>query len=72
MKSSMLSAIERGRTPAVDFLNGENVEHAKSHRISVPVNAAVRETVWAIADRKKKPGMELLRELYERTGPHGA
>ena len=29
MKSSMLSAIERGRTPAVDFLNGEVVDRAR-------------------------------------------
>ena len=72
MKSSMLSAIERGRTPAVDFLNGEIVEHAKAHGLRVPVNARVRDTVWAIADGKKKPGLALIRELYDATGPHGA
>lgn len=72
MKSSMLSAIERGRTPAVDFLNGEIVEHAKPHGIAVPVNSAIRDTVWAIANGKKKPGVALVRELYEATGPHGS
>lgn len=65
MKSSMLSAIERGRTPAVDFLNGEVVTHAKAHGIPVPVNARIRDTVWAIADKKKKPGLDLLREVYD-------
>jgi 2-dehydropantoate 2-reductase len=72
MKSSMLSAIERGRTPSVDFLNGEVVEHAREHGFRVPVNEMIRDTVWAIAQGKKKPGMDLLREIYEATGPHGA
>lgn len=65
MKSSMLSAIERGRVPAVDFLNGEVVEHAKRHGVAVPVNARIRDTVWAIADKKKRPGLDLLREVYD-------
>lgn len=72
MKSSMLSAIERGRTPAVDFLNGEIVDRARTHRLSVPVNARARDLVWAMAEKKKKPGLDLLRELYDATGPHGA
>ncbi|MBX3191022.1 MAG: 2-dehydropantoate 2-reductase [Labilithrix sp.] len=72
MKSSMLSAIERGRTPAVDFLNGEVVDRARAHGIASPVNQAVRDTVWKIAEGKKAPGLPLLRELYEATGPHGA
>lgn len=72
MKSSMLSAIERGRTPAVDFLNGEVVDRARLHGMKVPVNARAREMVWAVADGKKKAGLELLRELYDVTGPHGA
>lgn len=72
MKSSMLSAIERGRTPAVDFLNGEVVERGKKHGVPTPVNAKGRELVWAISEGKKKPGLDLLREYYEATGPHGA
>ncbi len=67
MKSSMLSAIERGRTPAVDFLNGEIVEHAKAHGIAVPVNRAIRDLVWQISEGKKKPSMDLVRELYDST-----
>jgi 2-dehydropantoate 2-reductase len=72
MKSSMLSAIERGRTPAVDFLNGEVVDRARERGLRVPVNTIVRDTVWAIAAGKKRPGMDLLREIYDATGPHGA
>jgi 2-dehydropantoate 2-reductase len=72
MRSSMLSAIERGRTPAVDFLNGEIVTRAKAHRLPVPVNTIVRDTVWDIARGKKRPGLALLRDVYDQTGPHGA
>src|SRR5262249_24981271 len=72
MKSSMLSAIERGRTPAVDFLNGEVVDRARAHGLRVPVNARVRDMVWSISDKKATPSIALLRDLYDATGPHGA
>lgn len=72
MRSSMLSAIERGRPPAVDFLNGEVVDHARTHGVKVPVNTVARDAVWAIANGKKQPGIALLREVFEATGPHGA
>ncbi len=72
MKSSMLSAIERGRTPAVDFLNGEVIDRARRHHVAAPVNEAIRDAVWSIANGKSKPGVALLKELYETTGPHGA
>jgi 2-dehydropantoate 2-reductase len=63
MRSSMLAAIERGRTPAVDFLNGEIVDRAKAFGLSVPKNARAREMVWDIANGKVVPSFELLREL---------
>ncbi len=72
MKSSMLSAIERGRTPAVDFLNGEVIDRARRHGSPVPVNEAIRDAVWSIANGKSKPGLALLKDVYEQTGPHGA
>jgi len=49
MRSSMLAAIERKRTPAIDFLNGEIVARGARHGIATPVNARIVETVWAIA-----------------------
>ncbi len=49
MRSSMLAAIERGRTPAIDFLNGEIVARGAKHGIATPHNAKIVETVWAIA-----------------------
>jgi 2-dehydropantoate 2-reductase len=72
MKSSMLSAIERGRTPAVDFLNGEVVDRARRHGVPAPVNEQVRQMVWQIAEKKLQPSLATLRALYDATGPHGA
>jgi 2-dehydropantoate 2-reductase len=63
MRSSMLAAIERGREPAVEFLNGEVIDRGRRHRVATPVNARVRALVWEVASRKRTPGLELLREL---------
>lgn len=49
MRSSMLAAIERKRTPAIDFLNGEIVARGRAHGVPTPVNARIVDTVWAIA-----------------------
>jgi 2-dehydropantoate 2-reductase len=68
LRSSMLSAIERGRTPAIDFLNGEVLDRAATHGLAAPVNARVREMVWRIA-HGKRPGLDVLREVHEATRP---
>ncbi len=67
LRSSMLAAIERGRPPAIDFLNGEVVERAAKHGLSVPVNNAAREWVWAIARGDRKASPQSLHALYEAT-----
>jgi 2-dehydropantoate 2-reductase len=67
MRSSMLAAIERGRTPAVDFLNGEVVTRGIERGIPTPINAAVRGQVLEIAAGKAAPSHELLRQFFERT-----
>lgn len=67
LRSSMLAAIERGRTPAVDFLNGEVVERAARHGVPVPVNALVRDRVWALARGEVQAGLPLLRAVFEAT-----
>jgi 2-dehydropantoate 2-reductase len=67
LRSSMLSAIERGREPAVDFLNGEVVERAKTHGLAAPVNAAVQQLIHEISRKRAVSGMETLRGLYDRT-----
>lgn len=66
MRSSMLAAIERGRPPAVDFLNGEVISRGKKHGISTPVNAHATALVWEIAHGKRKPSHDTLRELSRR------
>ncbi len=60
MRSSMLAAIERGRTPAIDFLNGEVVSRGRAHGIATPCNERVVETVWAIARRELVSSRETL------------
>jgi 2-dehydropantoate 2-reductase len=65
--SAMLAAIERGRTPAVDFLNGEVCARARRLEIATPFNDAARAMVWEIARGHRSSGMETLRDL-ERDG----
>jgi 2-dehydropantoate 2-reductase len=63
MRSSMLSAIERGRPPAVDFLNGEIVRLGLKHGIPTPVNTAAAERVHAIARGELKSSHDAARQL---------
>ncbi len=60
MRSSMLAAIERGRTPAIDFLNGEIVARGAKHGIDTPWNKKIVDTVWAIAKGQQRSSRELL------------
>jgi 2-dehydropantoate 2-reductase len=69
MRSSMLAALERGREPAVDFLNGEVVERAHRHGLDVPVNTRARELVWSVSRGERRSSRELLHELYDATRP---
>ena len=65
MRSSMLAAIERGRTPAVDFLNGEVVTHGARHGIATPVNAECQRMIHALAKKEFEPGFPLLHRLAD-------
>ncbi len=67
LRSSMLTAIERGRPPAVDFLNGEVITRGAALGIPTPINAAVRELVFEIARGKANPSIDLMRSFFERT-----
>ena len=60
MRSSMLAAIERGRIPAIDFLNGEVVTRGKVANVATPVNTRIVEIVWEIAKGRAKSSRELL------------
>lgn len=68
LRSSMLAAIERGRDPAVDFLNGEIVERGRALGVPTPVNAAARDIVWEIARGQRSSGPGALRRLREVAG----
>ena len=67
MRSSMLSAIERGHEPAVDYLNGEVVERAERAGVQVPINEALHQEVLLIARGERDAKPKTLRALYHRT-----
>jgi 2-dehydropantoate 2-reductase len=67
LRSSMLAAIERGRVPAVDFLNGEVVRRGAEVGVPTPVNAAIRDFVLAIAGGERQSSRASLIELFEAT-----
>jgi 2-dehydropantoate 2-reductase len=67
MRSSMLAAIERGRPPAIDFLNGEVVARGKKQGIATPVNALATNLIWEIARGKRKPSLETLQHFSRVT-----
>jgi 2-dehydropantoate 2-reductase len=69
MRSSMLAAIERGRTPAIDFLNGEVVDRARLHGVPAPVNQRVVDTVHAIARGELASSRALLDKIYDESRP---
>jgi 2-dehydropantoate 2-reductase len=67
MRSSMLAAIERKRTPAIDFLNGEVVTRGTRHGIPTPVNQRIVDTVWAIARGEQRSSREALDRICGET-----
>lgn len=67
LRSSMLRAIEQGKPPAIDFLNGEVVGAAARHGLSVPVNAASVDAVRAFAAGTSTPSVEALERLFATT-----
>ncbi|MFT4975760.1 MAG: 2-dehydropantoate 2-reductase [Myxococcota bacterium] len=68
LRSSMLHAIERGRPPAVDFLNGEIVTRGEAHGIATPANRLAQEAVHAIARGERPHGLRTLRKLAHTLG----
>jgi 2-dehydropantoate 2-reductase len=65
LRSSMLAAIERGRTPAVDYLNGEICRRGRRLGICTPVNDAASQLVWDIAEGRRSAGMMAIRRVRE-------
>lgn len=67
LRSSMLIGIERGREPAVDFLNGEVVRRGEDLGVPVPINRRVQDYIGAIWRRERRPALSLLRELHSES-----
>jgi 2-dehydropantoate 2-reductase len=68
LRSSMLAAIERGRTPAIDFLNGEVITRGKKHGVPTPFNDKIVEIVWQIAKGTAKSSRDTLDRVCEADG----
>lgn len=65
LRSSMLYALERGRPPEVDSLNGEIVRRAEALGIEAPVNRRLVELVHRIARGEEASRMQLLEHVYQ-------
>ncbi|MBI4509319.1 MAG: 2-dehydropantoate 2-reductase [Deltaproteobacteria bacterium] len=65
MRSSMLIALERGRTPEIDFLNGEISRRGRALGVPTPVNDRLVQMVHEIMQGKRAPSVDHLREVYE-------
>lgn len=68
LRSSMLYAIEAGKEPAVDFLNGEVVTRGAALGIPTPVNRRAQELVHQVAAGEVDPGVPLLRRFAGEFG----
>jgi 2-dehydropantoate 2-reductase len=66
VRSSMLVALERGRSPEIDFLNGEVVRRGAKLRVPTPVNEQLVATVQRIFAGEERPSMNLLRRTFDK------
>jgi len=71
LRSSMLRAIEAGKPPAIDFLNGEVVRHGRKHEIDVPLNRLVCDRVWGISRGEIEAGPAVIEQLFAETRSRG-
>ena len=63
MRSSMLRAIEAGRDPGVDLLNGEVVRRGERRGVPTPRNAAIERSVTAAARGELAHGLAAVRRV---------
>jgi 2-dehydropantoate 2-reductase len=66
MRSSMLIAIERGRRPEIDWLNGEVARRGAALGVHTPVNAGLVGLIHEIVGQRARPGVETLRAFHDR------
>ena len=65
LRSSMLYALEKGRPPEIDFLNGEVLRRGRAVGVATPVCEALVSTVHAIARREMPSSLQTLRALAD-------
>ena len=63
LRSSMLRAIEQGRAPAVDFINGEIASRGRALNIATPINETVTTLIHQIARGEQTASPDLLRTV---------
>ena len=63
LRSSMLRALEAGKRPPVDWLNGEIVASGRRNGVPTPANEAAVAAVHRLADGDGRPGWEAVRAL---------
>lgn len=66
MRSSMAVAIERGRTPEIDYLNGEIVRRGAALGVATPLNAALVGLIHDIVAKRQQPGLATLRAVDQQ------
>ena len=68
LRSSMLRAIEGGRSPAVDFLNGEITTRGQRFEITTRANSRAQDLVHAMARGEIHGGMDVIRDFARDLG----
>jgi 2-dehydropantoate 2-reductase len=71
MRSSMLYALERGRPPEIDFLNGEITQHGALLGVPTPVNHALITHVRQIEAGLQRPSARALMRLARKLNARG-
>ncbi|MCK6503371.1 2-dehydropantoate 2-reductase [Myxococcota bacterium] len=67
LRSSMLAALERGRPPAVDQLNGEITSRSARLGLPTPVNTALVQRIHDLGAGRGAPAHHNLARLYQDT-----
>jgi len=65
LRSSMLYALERGRPPEIEFLNGEIVRRGAQLGVATPVSSALVAKVRAIVRKEARSEIPALRAIHD-------
>jgi 2-dehydropantoate 2-reductase len=65
LRSSMLYALERGRPPEIDYLNGEVARRGAALGVATPVSTALVAQVHAIAAGRARSSLDALRAIHD-------